>query len=48
MLQKQAFNITLIMNYLNGIWNMEFLMFGALFLGMRKKDSRLDMEESPL
>lgn len=27
---------------------MEFLMFGAFFLDMRKKGSRLDMEESPL
>lgn len=48
MLQKQALKIALIINYLNGIWNMEFLMFGAFFLGVRKKDSRLDIEESPL
>lgn len=46
MLQKQAFETASIINYLNGIWNMEFLMFENFFLGMRKKAGRLVLEES--
>lgn len=46
MLQKQAFETASIINYLNGIWNMEFLMFENFFLDMRKKAGRLVLEES--
>lgn len=48
MLQKQAFETALIINDLNGIQNMEFLMFETFFSDMRKAAGRLDLEESPL